>query len=110
MIDLFFEDRAERWKTTEPGLAADTSETTIEHCWKMMKRGILRLYDPEADDDDGSFIHGPLRRASKPALASWAPSCTRSAVPAKCKNGPLPNPTHQSGQWNADTSLGLTKS
>jgi hypothetical protein len=51
MIDLFFEGTMKR-----NGLAADTAEVIIERCWKMMKRGIMRLYDPEADDDDDPFI------------------------------------------------------
>jgi hypothetical protein len=55
MIDLFFEDMARR-----NGLAADAAEAIIERCWKMMKRGIMRLYDPEADDDDDPFIQGAV--------------------------------------------------
>ena len=51
MIDLFFEGMAER-----NGLAADTAEVIIERCWRMMKRGAMRLSDPEADDDDDPFI------------------------------------------------------
>jgi hypothetical protein len=51
MIDLFFGGMAKR-----NGLAADTVEVIVERCWKMMKRGIMGLSDPEADDDDDPFI------------------------------------------------------
>lgn len=59
MIDLFFEIMAKR-VDAEPGCAADTAEAIIEDGWKMLKRGILRLYDPEADDDDEPFIKGAV--------------------------------------------------
>jgi hypothetical protein len=59
MIDLFFE-RMAKWREAEPGLAADTAEAIIERCWKMMKQGIMRLRDPEADDEDGPFIQGAV--------------------------------------------------
>jgi hypothetical protein len=59
MIDLCFERMAKR-KDAVPGLAADAAEAIIERCWKMMKRGIMRLYDPEADDDDDPFIQGAV--------------------------------------------------
>jgi divalent metal cation (Fe/Co/Zn/Cd) transporter len=44
----------------EPGCAADTAEAIIENGWKMLKRGILRLSDPEVDDDDVPFIQGAV--------------------------------------------------
>jgi hypothetical protein len=81
MIDLCFESMAER--NTDPTLSA---EEMIERCWRMMKRGILRLYDPEADDDDALFIQEPRRRTSARVLALWAPSCSRSgSTSAACK-------------------------
>ena len=60
MIDLFFEGMAER-----NGLAADTAEVIIERCWKMMKRGIMRLSDPEAEDDDDPFIQVAVTPAQR---------------------------------------------
>jgi hypothetical protein len=45
-IDCFFKRLAEQC------FVADTAEEVIEDCWRLMKRGILRLYDPEVDDDD----------------------------------------------------------
>jgi len=60
MIDLFFECTAKR-----NGLAADTAEVTIERCWKLMKRGIMRLSDPEADDDDDPFIQVAVTSAQR---------------------------------------------
>ena len=59
MIDLCFEHMAKQ-KDAVPGLAADTTEATIERCWKMMKRGIMRLNGPEADDDDDPFVQGAV--------------------------------------------------
>jgi hypothetical protein len=59
MIDLFFELMAKR-VDAEPRCAADTAEAIIEDGWKMLKRGILRLYDPEVDDDDEPFIQGAV--------------------------------------------------
>jgi hypothetical protein len=59
MIDLFFELMAKR-VDAEPGCAADTAEAIIENGWKMLKRGILRLSDPEVDDDDEPFIQGAV--------------------------------------------------
>jgi hypothetical protein len=59
MIDLFFELIAKR-VDAEPGCAADTAEAIIENGWKMLKRGILRLSDPEVDDDDEPFIQGAV--------------------------------------------------
>ena len=57
MIEFCFERMAKR---EEAVLAADTAEATIERCWKMMKRGIMRLNDPEPDDDDDPFIQGAV--------------------------------------------------
>jgi hypothetical protein len=44
MIDFVFESMAQQ--NTDPALSA---EEMIEECWRMMKRGILRLED---DGDD----------------------------------------------------------
>jgi hypothetical protein len=56
MIDLIFERMARRMNT-EYGL--DTQEV-IEGCWRLMKRGILCLYDPEVDDDDEPLVQGAV--------------------------------------------------
>jgi hypothetical protein len=68
MIDLFFEGMAKR-----NALAVDRAEVTIERCWKMMKRGVVRLSDPEADDDDDPFIQvavTPGQRARARAMGA----------------------------------------
>jgi len=59
MIDHFFKAIAEL-KEMAPVAAEATAEETIETGWRMMKRGILRLYDPEIDDDDDPFIQGAI--------------------------------------------------
>jgi hypothetical protein len=57
IIDGCFERTAEGMrKDAAPGLAADTAEAIIEVCWELMRRGTLRLYDPEIDDDDDLFV------------------------------------------------------
>jgi hypothetical protein len=56
MIDLTFERMAKRMYT-EYGL--DRQEV-IEGCWRLMKRGILCLYDPEVDDDDEPLVQGAV--------------------------------------------------
>jgi hypothetical protein len=50
-IDSFFAGLAERMDA-EPGLGADTAESIIEFGWKMMKRGLIRLYGTDPGDDD----------------------------------------------------------
>jgi hypothetical protein len=50
-IDSFFAGLAERMDA-EPGLGADTAESITELGWKMMKRGLIRLYGTDPGDDD----------------------------------------------------------
>jgi hypothetical protein len=59
MIDCYFERIAAR-KDVGPVTAEATAEETIETGWRLMKRGILRLHDPEVDDDDDPFIRGTV--------------------------------------------------
>jgi hypothetical protein len=47
-IDCFFEGMAERMVASSQRAGA-SAEAIIEDCWKIMKRGIMRLYDPDAD-------------------------------------------------------------
>jgi hypothetical protein len=58
-----------------PGL---TRDEIIELCWRMLKRGVLRLYDDEVDD--AAPVQETLSQASEPVPASWAPSCFGSAA------------------------------
>ena len=59
MIDCCFERIAAR-KDVAPVTVEATAEEIIETGWRMMKRGILRLHDPEIDDDDDPFIQGSV--------------------------------------------------
>jgi hypothetical protein len=56
MIDLIFERMAKRMDT-EYGL---DSQVVIEGCWRLLKRGILRISDPEVDDDDEPVVQGAV--------------------------------------------------
>lgn len=56
IVDLFFAGLAERVGQQRGVEPLATAERIIEYGWKMMKRGAVRLRDPEADDDDDPLI------------------------------------------------------
>jgi hypothetical protein len=67
IIDCCFEGMA---RDTEPALSVElTAEEIMEDCWRMMKRGLLRLVN-DGDDDDAPIVQQTVTPTSVPKLAS----------------------------------------
>jgi hypothetical protein len=54
IIDRYFELVAKQ-RDNDPELAEFTAEDLVEHCWNMLKLGILRFID-DGDDDDAPIV------------------------------------------------------
>jgi len=55
IVDRCFELFAKQ-RDSDPVLAEFTAEGLVEHCWSLLKRGILRFKD-DGDDDDAPLVH-----------------------------------------------------
>ena len=77
IIDCFFDSMVE-------GKEKATAEQMIETCWRLLKRGVFRLYDEEVDDDDAP-IKGSLTPAerARPPYRRQVVRCP--AAPSPCR-------------------------